>query len=249
MHLTDEQIDRLMQCEPDDHVRRAARAHVDACPECARRTLELQREHREIADALALLDEPMPPVDRAAVIRIATRGRSHRWRTVTVGAALIATAAVAAAMPGSPVRRWLAARANDNAAEPRSRGGSASPVTAIVAEAPRTIAVPASESVEVVFATWQEGGALTIRPTTGTDARLETRDPAAEFAISRNTIRVSNSPRSADYELLVPAAVTRLRVTIDGEVVLERRSGRHVAGPAADASGVVAIALARTAPR
>lgn len=120
-HPDDGLLQSFVDGELTEAEREAVEGHVDACTSCANRRLGLQRQRRLVSRALGLLDEADVPVHeaRAAVlaragapgaVSLPTSGRRPWWRSDLARAAglVLALAGVAsAAIPGSPVRRWL----------------------------------------------------------------------------------------------------------------------------------------------
>src|SRR5687767_10065174 len=146
LHLTDETIDHLLHAELSAAEHREARSHLSTCAVCRRREEEMTAEDREIAGALAVLDRPIAAVNADTIVRRARRG-GGRWRLAVAGSALLAATA-AAAMPGSPVRRWLF----EESERPVAAAEVAAPVVASAEQsaAERGVAMVTGDSAEVV---------------------------------------------------------------------------------------------------
>jgi len=221
MHLTDETIDHLLHAELPTAEHREARSHLSTCAACRRREVEMAAEDGEIAGALAVLDRPIAAVDADTIVRRARRG-GGRWRLAVAGSALLAATA-AAAMPGSPVRRWLF--------EERDRPVAAPEMVAPVVAAPeqsaaeRGVAIVPGDSAEVVFDARQESGEIAIRIVAGRELRVRATGGSAGFVVRPGGVRVRNEGSRASYELLVPAAVGRVRVIVAGRELFARRAG------------------------
>lgn len=97
----------------------AAVRHLETCPDCADAMDEATRRSRTIEDALASLDEPVtdPEAARAAIRARLDRRSLDRaggrpwWRPAHMGraaAVLLLAAGAVSALPGSPVRQWIA---------------------------------------------------------------------------------------------------------------------------------------------
>jgi anti-sigma factor RsiW len=92
----------------------AARAHLATCPQCAETAAEQTADLQVLAEALTLLDTD-PPIQAArARILEEAHGRQRRVHGIrrylprVASFAVLITAGAAAALPGSPVRQWLA---------------------------------------------------------------------------------------------------------------------------------------------
>jgi hypothetical protein len=220
MHLTDETIDHLVHDELSAAEHREARSHLSTCAVCRRREVEMTAEDREIAGALAVLDRPSAAVNADAIVRRARRGRG-RWRLAVAGSALLAATA-AAAMPGSPVRRWLFEESDRPVAAPEV-------VAPVIAEeqsaAERGVAMVPGDSADVVFDARQESGEIAIRIVAGRELRVRAIGGSAGFVVRPGGVRVRNDGSRASYELLVPAALGRMRVTVAGRELFARRTG------------------------
>ena len=236
MHLTDETLDHLLHAELSAADNHAARSHLSTCAVCRSREMEMTAEDREIADALAVLDRPTAAVNADAIIRRARRG-GGRWRLAVAGSALLAATA-AAAMPGSPVRRWLFEESDRPVAAPEVVAPVAAAAEQSAAE--RGVAMVPGDSAEVVFDARQESGEIAIRIVAGRELRVRAIGGSAGFVVRPGGVRVRNDGSRASYELLVPAAVGRVRVTVAGRELFARRAG--------DAADSVTLSFA-TAPR
>ena len=221
MHLGDDRIDQLLHDELPEGERREARAHLATCAACTRRESEMAREDREIAGALAVLDHPVERVDVGTIEHRARRGAQMRWRMAIAGAAMFAATA-AAAMPGSPVRRWLVTSlSSDDVVAPVAT----TPPSAVAAEAGdvRGVSIVVGDSADVVFDAWQGAGEIAIRVTEERELRVRARDGSAEFVVRPGGVRVRNDGSRARYEIDVPRAAASVRVIVAGRTVFARR--------------------------
>lgn len=199
---------------------------------------------REVAEALQLLDHPVPSVDPAQVIARArimegeaiaptrTVRHSRLWwgaGLMTFGIAVVAAAVV----PRSPVRQlvmrmWSAATATQEtgvAPVPRAQQPSLAPS---LPGASRGVAIAADRSVDVVFRIRQPAGVIRIvaRP----DARISVtaNGDGATYTVGRDTIVVDNRRvDSLSYDVAVPSAalLPTVRVHVGTRVVYSRREG------------------------
>lgn len=204
------------------------RAHLAACAECASRKSDLEALLATNRDALASLERKDPPTTTAdEIVAIARRGRnaeaspaSRRFLRAASIALLVATAAVAAAMPGSPFRD-AAVRLVENlrpVGEPDSTPGI--PPTAGVALQP-------SDRLVVVFASGQVAGAVEIALVPTSTARVETSDQDVSFSVANDSIAVDNQGSTASYVVTVPEGLSSFEVRVGGATVF-RKSGTTV---------------------
>jgi hypothetical protein len=209
------------------------------------------RLDRDIADALRALDDPIAPVDVDVVIRRAraSSGR-RRWRIAAGGALALAAATAAAAMPGSPIRRWLVA---DSPAPAVAAAPSIAPPHAPEAATSdrRGVAIIPGDSAEIAFDVWQPSGEMAIRVSDGTELRVravagvEGGDGAPGFVVRPGGVRVHNDGSRTSFELSVPASARHVRITVDGTPVFERDGDQVVLGGAAGADGAIRVSLRR----
>ena len=125
MHPSDATLLALIHGELDD---RAVERHADCTSrralECAGRSAALARAEAETEALLSLLDHPVPsrpmPVPRHA---------RPRWARPAIAAslALLLAGAAAAAVPGTALHRWIAARLG---AAPEQRPAPVAPARA-----------------------------------------------------------------------------------------------------------------------
>ena len=182
----------------------------------------MAKADREIAGALAVLDSPIAAVDSTAIVRRARRGGA-RWRLAITGGALFAATA-AAAMPGSPVRRWLFEESEPRATVPAPTAAPTA-TTEPSSASERGVAIVPSDSAEVAFDAWQDAGEIAIRIVPERELRVRALGGTADFVVRPNGVRVRNAGSRASYELLVPATVAHVRVSVAGRQVFARRAG------------------------
>jgi len=217
----------------------AARRHVAACEECRDRFSELRASGDEFRTALVLLDRPASRRD-ASPTRFtppALRGRGSWWGSPAFRAAamvLIFVAGASAAVPGSPVRGWVAERLAGPGSGPAiaTRGGEEESFT-LAAE----VLPPVDEAgVSVEPA----GGRLRIL-VTGPDPDLQIRaqltdgayggafyrgaGESARFRTALGTIEVI-AAGEGELRLEIPRGAAHATVEVDGVVYLSKEGGQ-----------------------
>ena len=111
MHPTDGEL--LLYAEPNQREGGfQVRSHLATCASCSVRLQVLLSELEQAAHTLSVLDGPVPAVDAGVLMERARQGMGRssppRLSRAAAVAALLVLAGAAAAIPGSPVRRWLA---------------------------------------------------------------------------------------------------------------------------------------------
>lgn len=260
-HLSEGQLQAYADGELEGAAAHGVSAHVAACEACAQTLETLRSTAVRASAALAIIDRPAPtaaayaevvgaPVD-AAVTSI----EAHRsWgRPARVGflkaamLALFASGAAAAAIPGSPVQRWL------GAAWERLAGGAepaASEVERVedVMEPPavvRPAAEMASISIEPVEGTVQvllvsEGALDVVRVTLvdGANATVEAESSdRVRFRTGPSLIEARGLGRGV-VTVALPRGLARAVVRVDGQLLLEKDGAAlHTPGSVIERSG------------
>ncbi len=201
---------------------------------------------RDLASALDALDYPIRRVSADVIIqRARVRSAQRRWR-IAAAAVVMLAASVAAALPGSPVRRWVmsalrSAPAPETPAQPR-----AEPTPGEITErAPdmRGVVTSISSSAEVTFSDWQAAGEVVIRLIPASELRVRSAVSPAGYQVRPDGIRVSNPGSRASYELDVADRAEVVRVLANGRTIFERRGGQVVRGPNPRPDGAYVVSL------
>lgn len=198
---------------------------------------------RELADALHALDEPVERVSADVIIqRARARAAQRRWRFAAAAVVMLA-ASIAAALPGSPVRRWVSETLRDAPAPAEPQG---QPTPAQVPERGpemRGVVTSIGTSAEVAFTDWQAAGEVAIRFIPEPELRIRSTESPDRYLVRPDGIRVRNPGSSASYELDVADRAEDVRVVANGRTVFERRGGRIVQGPTPRADGAYVVSL------
>lgn len=217
-HMEDAMLLALLDRELDAPAAQGVEAHVADCPSCATRLAGLREAAHATRSDLALLDVPVPAPDSLDVRRRA--GRPWRRRNVAVAAGLVLFfAAGLAALPGSPVRAWLAGLI-DPAAED-AIGVEGAGAAGIDSGSALTLDV----SVDSIDVHIEDAPAdLDIEVVLSEGRRLEMSDPdgAAGFELGRAHVRV-NAGGASSLTLTLPRLDGPVRLFADGHALLERR--------------------------
>jgi anti-sigma factor RsiW len=228
-HIQDGDLLRLIGDEVSIGERAAAADHLQRCTDCARRLEALRAELNEVAGLLAITraDAVDPArrarsraaVQQAAVRKIATRQASRRrfaMPGLMARAAAVAGLLVATGLAASTVGPWIVRQAQELFRDEPA---------VVVAPEPAALSVrgsvvafaPTGADFEIVLATGQEGGSLTLRvsDTRSASARLIGDNGELDVVVLPASLRIANhAAATADYEIVVPAHLTSLRVRV-----------------------------------
>ena len=111
-HPDNGQILALLDGEVHGAEAEALRAHMASCPECETRLRGVEEASERATQALGALDGEAPDLPKAMSRVQARKSAGATTRLISLpraaSIALLLTAAAASALPGSPVRRWVA---------------------------------------------------------------------------------------------------------------------------------------------
>jgi anti-sigma factor RsiW len=227
MHLDAQVLDALACGELDADTDRAARDHLHECAACRSRFDEFVVSERGVSKLLHSLDHRPPAVDVGAVIGRARTltARTRRGRRVAAWAAGTGTllaAALAAALPNSPIAGYVRAMFDRPSAAPTS----AVAVPRVMRESPGTgsIAVGATRDVKVTFLASQRAGEIRIalspdRILRVTPVGAGASETTRRYAVAPGTLTVDNTGSGASYELTLPASAPHARVVVGARPV------------------------------
>jgi anti-sigma factor RsiW len=218
----------LLHGELDRDLMAEAREHVASCAVCAAKLAELREADATVAGLLDSLDHPVPGRLPPAVTRAPRLVRSALAASIT----LLAAGVAAAAVPGTPIHRWVQEQLGHTSHRGSERPGPA-PATALPApaseQAASGIEVPAIGGLTISFARPEEGGALVVVPSGRSNVSLRAFGGGVAYQVSAGRIGVDNRRPAGRYQLEVPTRLERLTVLIGKQVVFRsqgERSGR-----------------------
>ncbi len=212
-----------------------AERHLETCVTCRRSLQALQRRGGLVAGSLSQLDEPFDAGFAREAVRTRVSAGSARRRTArrlgrAAGVLLFLGAAGAAyAMPGSPVRSWLARRGD--AGKPQATVEATQ--TAPAASAAKETAVRMDLGpgpARIVLRGVRAGTAVEVTLVRGTTAAV-TAPRGTRFATSRGWIEADVAPGTVLVEL--PRDVVPATLEVAGRVYLRNTdAGVQIPGPA-----------------
>ncbi|MGW8266741.1 MAG: hypothetical protein ACWGSQ_10255 [Longimicrobiales bacterium] len=221
----------------------ALRAHLDACGRCGELAELQSRTMVTAAEALSILDvEPGLERARARILRREADGRRpgamvRRNLPRAASFVILLTAGAAAALPGSPVRRWVARgwEAVSRPEEPASfpeQGLEAGVATEGTPEDPRIVGatVPLGPGgLELDLRNLGPDASLRILFVEGTQAGIFAGE-GTQFRSETGRLVASNPP--GDVTVEVPLRAPRVLVTVNGETYLRKTErGLELLGP------------------
>jgi hypothetical protein len=272
-HLSEGQLQAYLDGEVEGAAARSLAAHLEACAVCTATLDELRAAAVRTSHALAWLDRP---ASTAAAIQPGIAALAAERATEVVGAngdarvtsidahrpwrrparvgflkaamlALLVTGAAAAAIPGSPVQRWLiGAWTQMTGPEPVVVEEPEVPETVEPAPAPAELASISIEPIDGRLTVLLDGAApgqsirvvLVDEPT----ATVETDATAAtRFSTGPSRIQATGLGRGS-VNVLLPRSLAYARVVADGQLLLEKEgSAVHTQGDVVEQSDNVIV--------
>src|SRR5262245_42446028 len=204
MHPEDGVLQALLDGELDAAGVADARAHLTGCAECRSRFDALRADELLISQSLAALDHAAPAIPATAVIARARSTRSAlRWAAAI--ALLRFGAGALYAVPGSPLRHWIAALA----------GGGERPKQGPAPAGPSAgIALDPGARFRVVFSS-RAAGRVTIALTDG--AMIDARRLAgtARFTAEMDGLRIEPGTDSGEFAIDIPRTAPWVEVLVN----------------------------------
>lgn len=235
-HLDDGTLQALIDGELPPGERAAAEAHLAACAACAAEMRGLAGVHERAGMLLGRTDVPAPVAQATMSLR-ARRLRAGRYvevrRTLARAAVLLlAVVGVAAAVPGTGVRQWVAETILPGEKAPIRPEMRRAPVPAPAAQtAPAAEAPPSGVSiradggaVRVVLSRVAAGVEIRARLVDGELAGVLARGPAAtgaRFRTAPGKIEVLDAGAGV-LEVRVPRSARAASVEVNGRVYLAK---------------------------
>ena len=219
-HLSDGDLVRLLDGE--EALRDDVEAHLARCAECQERFGVLRRRSERLSGLLIATDAALPEPDMLAARRLRNQQRrlAQRVTPTWMRAAAVVVLLLGGAMLAEPVRAWVADWLGARWAElTSSTPPEPAQLPVVVEPVPeantRVQFTPASEEVELNFASAQAGGAVAVEIGDVPEVTVQVQGGAADLLVLPGGVRIANRPESvAEYRVEVPARVQRLRVQI-----------------------------------
>ena len=229
MHLDEDRLQRLLHGELAPAEDTAARVHVAACGECARRLQALEREEVEVGGLLGRLDGPAPQVGVEPILRragAARRARMPRWAAGVV--LVLGLTGVAYALPGSPLPRlaraiadWASGRGPESPAK-ENRADSESSAAGI--------AVAPGQKLQIHFRSANAGGQVAVSLTSGTEVEIRAPRGPATYTSGEDQVIVNDRGLTTTYEIGIPLTAPMVEIWA-GDRMLFLKEGTRVTTP------------------
>lgn len=202
--------------------------HLAACAACAGREAELRAGDAEVHELLAMLDHPVPRLHPPVA---AARARRLRLAALAASLTLLLAGAASAAVPGTPLNRWIRDRLVPSAPVGAHRA-IAPPARAASddGQAAGGVEMPATRELTLVFGEPEPAGLLTIVRADRSDVSLRAFGGAVAYQVGDGRIVVNNRRPALRYALEVPMGLPRLTVLVGTRVVFD--SDHRPLGPA-----------------
>jgi hypothetical protein len=219
--------------EPGLHTRveKRVNAHVAGCERCSTLLRVHRGQDRKVAELLAALDIPAPATQASAVIARAKGeaparvGAMRQGRRAAAAIAMISVAAVvAAALPASPIHKFIM---RTFASGPSGQPGPSARAGAVAGQsAPPGVFLKPDSSLDIVFLGY-DAGLVHVRIVEGSQASLTSADIGSKYRVSNDRILVEQSPR-ATFDLTLPRSLRVVHIWAGGELTLDRLHGALV---------------------
>jgi anti-sigma factor RsiW len=238
-HIESGELQAYLDSEVSASARAQIDAHVHACAACSAELAQLRADATLFKTALTGIDVTAPVAIARTVLRhtrtpapsFATTSRANLAKAALfiIGFAAIASAA----LPGSPVRKWLTGAL-------RTVGviaPAATPAPATSTETPRTATAPATAPVEnAVSITPDDAGAVRIAlsnvaPNTtirvhlvdGLRAQVQTTGLASRARFSTGPGRIEiNGVTAGEVTISLPRNASDARIVVDGKTLFQK---------------------------
>ncbi len=233
MHLDAEKIERLLSDDLNQAEARVVRDHLASCAACVSALEAAQREDKEIAELLGLLDHPVPQADAQRLARRARRQPSRRT-LVAASLAFLVVAAAASAMPGSPVKAWFARvfAGAEPSAEPTIAEGVGPTATQ-----PSGVSVLPGERFELVFEAFQDSGLVRITLSDQAEVSVQAESPEVGYSVEPRRVRVLNAGSKTNYAVALPRDAGSIIIRIADMIVLQKEGATIVTSAVRGSAG------------
>ena len=218
MHPSDATLVAMIHGELIDGAAAKLRSHLAECGACAALEAELRADDTEVHELLAILDHPVPrlhpPVAASRIPRL-------RRGALAASLALLLAGAAAAAVPGTPLNRWIRDRLAPSVPAGGHRTVQAPARAAPGMQAAGGVEVAATRELTLVFDEPEPGGVLTIVKADRPDVSLRAFGGAVAYQVGDGRIVVNNRRPALRYALEIPVGLPRLTVLVGGRVVFD----------------------------
>ncbi len=192
--------------------------HLRRCDDCDRRSREVREGDAGVDRLLRVLDHPVPALRPPVSL---DPGRRLRRPVLAAALGLLVAGAAAAAVPGSPVHRWIHDRLLSSPAPKPAPPRVSPPLVSPPAQAAGGVEVPVAPRLTVAFGAEEPGGVLTVTVADRADVSLKAFGGQVAYQVGAGKIGVDNRRPAGRYALDLPASVRRLTVVLDGRTIYD----------------------------
>ncbi len=192
--------------------------HLQACDACDHRAREIREGDAEEGRLLGVLDHPVPVLRPPDLL--APRRRFRR-PILAASLGLLVAGAAAAAVPGSPVHRWIHDRLLSSPAQEPAPHHASSPPVPLPGQAAGGVEVPVAPWLTVAFGAEEPGGVLSVTVAERPDVSLKAFGGQVAYQIGAGRIVVDNRRPAGPYALELPAGVRRLTVVLGDRTIYD----------------------------
>ena len=219
MHPSDATLVAMIHGELIDGAEAGLRSHLAECGACAALEAELRAGDTEVHELLAILDHAVPRLHPPVA---ASRVPSLRRAALAASLALLLAGAAAAAVPGTPLNRWIRDRLAPSVPAGALRAVPApARATPDDEQAAGGVEVPATRELTLVFGEPEPAGLLTVARADRPDVSLRAFGGAVAYQVGDGRIVVDNRRPALRYALEIPVGLPRLTVLVGGRVVFD----------------------------
>lgn len=253
MHPTPEEIARFADNEAPYDVAARLVPHFAVCAPCLRELARQRVLASEFSVAVQSVGGPPPAITATEVIARARRRQTHQARgrrrypgTAVAAGVLLAVATVAAAMPQSPVRRYLE-RLFSSRISARAIPSLTNPASP--APRPQDAATPSGMSFQprreasIVFRDSPPAAVIRIHLVDGAAVTVTGTGGARRYALRGDTVTIV-SGGDGTFDIAVPSDVARVSVQADGRVVFSKSGATITTSAHRDTTGAWVISFA-----
>jgi len=242
MHLTDEQLHRMVDDQLPDPGRVALEQHVARCADCRTRLADAGEESAAVLAGLRLVDHPLPAIGAATIIARARARQSQARRWAAALLLSIGVAGAAYAAPGSPLPGWFSALAGWIAPEPEPGPEPAPPAPAPM-PGQAGIAVPPGERLTIRVELDRGRGNARIALTDGAEVIIRAGSGAAGFTAGEDQLLVEVRADSTSLEVLIPRLAPLVDLVVQGRRILRATGGRITTEVTSSSDGTYRLSL------
>ena len=233
-HLTEGTLQALLDDEIPPGEQAPLESHLRECEQCQAELSTLREASSQLSGALRMFDRPAP-------VEFAHRQIIRKRRWMALGAThlrraavllVVATTALSATIPGSPLREWVVDTWRGSTTATRVQPETAPTVAVTAPEAvnapessPAGVSVqPSDRPMRVVFRRPAQGLRVIAHLHDGTRVEVSADGPAAKahFRTAPDRIEIEAAD-TGEVRIGIPRSTGRFTLEVDGQVLLAKQ--------------------------